>query len=84
MRQFRLRANVGSHVVNSRFHGTTRATFSFLKASEGGQSFTDAKRNLEDKGITDVRRESSIYVGHTALSVPVRFGKRAERILFGR
>lgn len=58
--------------------------FSFLKRAEGGQSFDCAKRTLEEAGVTDIQREASPYVGHNALSVPRKFARRTERLMFGR
>ena len=61
-----------------------RAIFSCLKASEGGMSFKDAKRMLEENGIKPVRSEYTCYVGHYGLSVPKEFEEKASDLLFGK
>lgn len=56
-------------------------TLSFFKESEGGMGQKDAMYLFKCAGIP-CRRSTSIYMGHTAVDVPKRFAKRAERILF--
>lgn len=61
-----------------------RARFSVYKASEGGQSFKDAKEMLEANGVKDVKRDHSPYVGQYGLSVPKKYEKKTSRLLFGK
>ena len=65
-----------------RFYIDDRARFSLLKAAEGGYSFNDARDRLRANGVDDVKRDHSPYVGHYGLSVPRKFEKKANRVLF--
>ena len=60
------------------------STYSFLKASEGGQSQKDVLSLLKSEGI-EAYPASSCYVGHTAVIVRggARNHKRAERLIYG-
>lgn len=57
--------------------------FNVYTAAEGGRSFADWKAELADRGITDVRRVASPYVGQYGIRVPKKDFNKADRLFYG-